>query len=114
MFVDHYLNRSRIIAASQKAMIALDVLPEIEKETKRGRPEKERKNALIAGKSTTRAAQAVGVSPRYVEDAKAIETKAPELAKSVRSGEKTISEAKTRRLSSRKRVLPPVGTLCYA
>ncbi len=49
----------------------VEIVPPSEKETKRGRPEKERNNALITGKSREQAAAMVGVNPRYVSDAKA-------------------------------------------
>lgn len=45
------------------------------------------------GKARDKAAQAVGVSPRYVQDAKKIESAAPELAAQVRAGQKTLTQA---------------------
>lgn len=45
------------------------------------------------GEAREKAAAAVGVSPRYVQDAKKIEAAAPELAAQVRAGQKTLTQA---------------------
>ena len=46
------------------------------------------------GQARDKAAIAVGVSPRYVSDAKSIEATFPVLAEQVKAGEKTITQAK--------------------
>lgn len=46
-----------------------------------------------AGKSRDKAAEAVGVSARYVQDAKKVATKAPELVEQIQAGTMTIPEA---------------------
>jgi hypothetical protein len=45
-------------------------------------------------KARDNAAKAVGTSPRYISDAKAIKNAAPDLAKKVKNGEMTIPQAK--------------------
>ena len=50
-------------------------------------------SAVDAGKAREKAAAAVGVSPRYVQDAKKIASESPALADAVRSGEKTLTQA---------------------
>lgn len=54
------------------------------------------------GKAAEKAAKSVGVSPRYVEHAKKIRAKAPELAKKVVAGKMSISQA-NRELKERER-----------
>lgn len=46
------------------------------------------------GKSRDIAASSVGANPRYVQDAKTIQDKSPEVFKQVKDGDKTIPEAK--------------------
>lgn len=46
------------------------------------------------GQARDKAAQALAVSPRYVQDAKAIAQKAPEVAAQARAGKLTMAEAK--------------------
>jgi len=87
----------RHLSASQRAMIAVDILPMLEKENPPGRPKKaERKGGTNTTFSKNRdtAATITGASARYVSDAKKIVEEEPELAEQVRSGEKTITQAK--------------------
>ena len=58
----------RHITASQRATVAVELLPEIAKDNKPGRPGKERINALI--KTSEFAAKMVNVSETYVKHAK--------------------------------------------
>jgi N6-adenosine-specific RNA methylase IME4 len=46
-----------------------------------------------AGKARDKAAAAVGVSPRYVQDAKKVEAAAPKIAAEVKAGKKTLTQA---------------------
>lgn len=94
----------RTLTASQRAMIAQAMLPLLEAE---GR---ERQSAGGGAKSAVgkiaqsappppkrsrdAAAKATGTSGRYVQDAKAVKEKSPELAEKVKSGEITLPEAK--------------------
>lgn len=114
----------RHLSASQKAAVAVDVLPLLEAEAKeRQRAALSQGNVTqgktgwetirprldessedkpspvdpapqLVGRSDEQAAKAVGVSRSYVAQAKAIKEEAPDLLEQVRSGEKTIPEAK--------------------
>ncbi len=46
-----------------------------------------------AGKAREKAASQVGISPRYVQDAKRLEQEAPALAAECKTGKKTITQA---------------------
>ncbi len=70
---------------------------------------------LIRGKARDHAAKKIGVSPRYVQDAKAIQKRAPERFEEIKAGKATISQVK-RDLSRADRIeklvpksLPPSG-----
>lgn len=102
----------RHLSASQKATVALDALPLFEKEAKdrqvanlkRGnvRPDVAQMPPREMRKARDDAAKAFGVSPRYIQDAKAIQQRAPEMLEDLRSGKATITEAK-RELKERDR-----------
>lgn len=105
----------RHLSASQKAAVAVDMLPHFEAEAKRRQVAHLRSGTEIpvsaklrerenGGKSSVQAAAAVSVSPRYVEEAKAIAEEAPEVFEQVRAGTATLQEAK-REVKRRKR--PP-------
>lgn len=92
----------RHLTASQKAVVALDLLPLLEKEAKqrqrqsnayRGNGQSAQKCANQKGKAAELAAKIVGVGSRYVEEAKGIREKAPELIERLRSGGITMAEA---------------------
>jgi hypothetical protein len=105
----------RHLTASQKAVVALDLLPLLEKEAKQrqrqanayrgnGRSAQKCAKRNGKGKAAELAAQIVGVGSRYVEMAKEIKSKAPELVEKVRSGEVNVAEAsEIARLPARKR-----------
>lgn len=92
--------RRRHLNAGQKAMIAAESLPMFEAEAKE-RMRSGGGSKAGGGKITTpeprkardEAAAAVGVSPRYVQDAKRVKREAPDLAPKVRSGEITLGAA---------------------
>ena len=102
----------RHLTSSQKAVVAMDVLPMLEAEAKEryvsgvGRPSvTEKSTQLIGGiseeprerhanEAVQQAAQMVGTNRRYVSDAKRLRDEAPELLERVRSGELTIPQAK--------------------
>ena len=102
----------RHLTSSQKATVAMDVLPMLEaeaalrrKETE-GRPSSaEKLHQLIdevideprkpVPQALEQAAQMVGTNRQYVSDAKKLRDEAPELLERVRSGELTIPQAKT-------------------
>jgi N6-adenosine-specific RNA methylase IME4 len=89
--------KRRQLSASELAFVAL----EIEKyEAGEAKKRQAAKGAVLAlmpevemGNARDKAAAAVGVSPRYVQDAKKIEAAAPALAAEVRAGKKTITQA---------------------
>ena len=100
--------RRKHLDASQRAMVAKNMLPLLEKEAKKRQGKRTDLDSelpgKIAGKSgdaRDQAAQAVGVNPRYVSDAKAIAAADPKLADQVASGEVTIPQAK-REIKKRK------------
>ena len=93
----------RHLTSSQKAVVAMDVLPMLEAEAK------ERQGARIdletsvkkltdveprSTRASEQAAQMVGTNRQYVSDAKRLSDEAPELLERVRSGELTIPQAK--------------------
>lgn len=93
----------RHLSASQRAVIALDILPMLEKEAKErqrlsaGRGRKVAKNGATFssnGKSSEIAARITKANARYVESAKAIGKAAPELLKPIREGDLSLSDAK--------------------
>jgi len=93
----------RHLSSSQRAVIALDVLPMLEAENPPGRPTK--KPGIISGfsgENRDRAADLFQTNPRYVSDAKKLAADAPELLDEVRAGEKSIPEVK-REIKERKR-----------
>ena len=93
----------RHLTASQKAVVALDLLPMLEKEAKQRqrRSNEYRGNGRLAknyadrngkGKAAEAAAKIVGASSRYVEMVKSVKQKAPELLDQIRDG-LSVSEA---------------------
>jgi N6-adenosine-specific RNA methylase IME4 len=88
----------RHLSASQKAVVALEVERAYAAETKVGRPRKLSQDCENIGSppihAAKKAAAAVGVSARYIIDAKAIERDAPDLLPRIASGELTLPEAK--------------------
>lgn len=95
----------RQLTPSQLAVVALDALPFYEtaaKQRQGTRTDITQKVAECSGEAREHAAQACGVNRTYVSEVKTIAAKAPELLPAIRSGEKTITEAK-RELSKRER-----------
>lgn len=101
----------RHLTSSQKATVAMDVLPMLEAEAKerqrvageefgRGKVVQKIEQAIEElheriPASVEQAAQMVGTNRQYVSDAKRLRDEAPELLERVRSGELTIPQAKT-------------------
>jgi len=93
----------RHLSSSQRAAIALDVLPMLEAENPPGRPsENSQRIDQLSGRNTDQAAKILVTNRQYVSDAKRIQEQAPELLEQVRSGGLTIPQAK-RELKERKR-----------
>ena len=89
----------RHLTASQKAMVAARVEPfhaELAKSRQGARTDLEHggKNATMFTKARDAVAKAIGVSGRYVSDAKALMASDSELAKQVDSGRLKLSQAK--------------------
>ena len=105
----------RHLTSSQKAVVAMDVLPMLEAEAKerqrnsikerdesgRSMPvhqlidELDNESRKPVLQALEQAAQMVGTNRQYVSDAKRLRDEAPELLERVRSGELTIPQAKT-------------------
>lgn len=94
--------RRRHLTPSQLATVAAELLPEFKKEAKERQrehgktaPGKKANTPANSGGSEARdaAAAAVGVSHTYVDQASALEEKAPELFVRVKAGEITLSKA---------------------
>lgn len=87
------------LTASQRAVIAFDLLPLLQGESKErqrqtlGRGIKGVKNATTNGKSTQFAAKLAKANSAYVEKVKLISKKAPEFITEIRSGKMSINEA---------------------
>lgn len=97
----------RHLSSSQRAVVALEVLPMLEEEAKARQVQsgidfgRGGKVGQIFDQPIDRgprasdvAAQLVGTNRQYVSDAKAIATKAPDLLEQVRNGDKTLVQAK--------------------
>jgi hypothetical protein len=93
----------RHLTSSQRAVVAYDILPLLEKEAKQrqrlsnGRGKKVAKNLATFsrnGKASEVAARIARTNSAYVETVKSIKSKSPELVERIRSGELNITEAK--------------------
>lgn len=90
----------RHLTASQRAVVAFELLPMLEAEAKErqrkspGRGKKVAKDSVtFSGKASQVAAKATKANTAYVEKVKAINRKAPELVAEIKSGRMTISDA---------------------
>ena len=91
----------RHLSASQRAVIAADLLPLLEQEAKdrqrlsQGRGKKVAKSlATLSGKASIAAARIAKTNSTYVEAVKAISKTAPELIEKVRAGDISVPDAK--------------------
>lgn len=81
----------RHLTASQKATVAVELLPGLKHKHPQGKHHPEK----IPGEDNReRAAAIVGVNPHYVSDAEKIKDESPELFDEIKSGKTTISKAK--------------------
>ena len=96
--------KRRHLTPTQKAFIALDIMPFYEEAAKERMAEGGRggTNAIPLGKSRDFAAEKVGVSSRYIQEAKAIQEESPELATEARAGLIHMKEA-SRELKKKRR-----------
>lgn len=86
--------RRRHLTASQRAAIAVDMLPLLEAEAEQRRNLGKKIDQGQAGRSREQAADLVGTNQQYVADAKRLAAAEPDLFQQVKDGEKTIGEAK--------------------
>lgn len=93
----------RHMNSSQRAVVALEVLPMLEEEARARQGtrtdlgnfgQRFDQSSERGPRASDVAAQLVGTNRQYVSDAKAIATKAPELLEQVRNGDKTLVQAK--------------------
>jgi len=99
----------RHLTESQKATVAVEILPLIEMEAKKrmsmGGKGVERIPPLNQRKSRDDAAKVVGVNPHYVSDAKKLKKEEPELFEKVKKGTITLPEAfKEKKKTDRKKL----------
>jgi hypothetical protein len=94
--------KRRHLTPSQRAALAIEMLPALEAEARTrqrtstgGKKPQLMENVPQAGKGTSRAqaAKLAGVNERYVAQAKRIQAADPELLKQVRNGDKTLVDA---------------------
>lgn len=100
----------RHLTSSQRAVVALDILPVLEAEAKArmlaGKKfDPVQKVVQGSGKSSEQAADMLGTNRQYVSDAKKIKEQAPELLEQVRSGELSLKEA-TNKVKHKERTAP--------
>jgi len=106
----------RHLTASQRAAIAVDILPALEAENPQGnRSDLTGGNIAtsITGKNRDAAAEMMGVGARYVQDAKRLSLDAPDLLEQVRIGAATIPQAKRELVKRERRDAPPLPTDKY-
>ena len=91
----------RHLTASQRAVVAIDLLPLLEKEAKQRQRKSKGRGKKVAqecattnGKASEAASRIVRSSARYVEMVKEINKQSPELVDRIRSGELNVLEAK--------------------
>jgi len=93
--------KRRHLTPSQRAAIALDILPYLEEEAKKRQLASLKNQNLVVekipqrekGRAPENAARLVGVNERYIRSAKKIKDENPNLLNNVRNGEKNIPQA---------------------
>lgn len=101
----------RHLTASQRAAIAVELLPHLEAEAKERRDATLKQNATVrekipqreSQKSSEKAAAVVGTNHRYVSDAKAIKAASPATFERIKSGELKVTQAKQQVVREQKR-----------
>jgi 16S rRNA G966 N2-methylase RsmD len=90
----------RHLSESQRAVVALEILPSLEKEAKE-RQRGGQGGVLLReqipqakGKAREQAAKLLNVNPHYISDAKRISQEAPERIEGIRTGKQTITQVK--------------------
>ena len=112
--------KRRHLSSSQKAALAVELLPHLEAESKKRQghgqtaPGKTltailpQALSILEGESRVQAALMTQSSPRYVSDAKTIKQVSPKLFEEVRSGNLTIPKAKRKIELDRRKNTPPI------
>lgn len=119
--------KRRHLTPSQKAAIAVDLLPHLEKEARERqeatwpKPGQKVGDNVVEkippptdeGKSRDQAAKLMGVNPHYVSEAKAISQASPETFGQLKAGEKTITQARREIVKATAPMPPPFPTGKY-
>jgi len=93
----------RHLTQSQRATVGTDIEAELAKENPPGRPKRgEEKGGTNATKNRDTAGQLVGVSPRYIQEAKKLKEDDPDAFERVRAGEQTLTDVKRQKKEERK------------
>ena len=116
----------RHLTSSQRATVAIEMLPMLKKEAQERMSQGGKTNnadkqgrQIVAypasddGKSTERAAQILQTNRQYVSDAKRLKQDAPDLFEQVKAGEKTIPQAKREVVKRERAETPPVPSDKY-
>lgn len=102
----------RHLSSSQRAVVALEILPHLEakaKETQGKRNDLTSVNKFTEVKrSTQQAAKITGTNQQYISDAKRIKQEAPELVEEIAIGNLTIPQAKRRMVKDARKEAPPL------
>lgn len=104
----------RHLTSSQRATLAVDVLPMFEKEAHENKKGGRGGILLVEivpqanAKSRDKVAQIFNTNARYVQDAKKLKENAPALFQAVASGELTITKAKRQMVADSKKDAPPL------
>ena len=83
----------RSLSPSQRAAVALALIPLIEVESKKRQARSTAVAPEAKGKSSEIAAKATGASPRMVEAVKSVAKKKPELVEKIKTGEIPVAQA---------------------
>jgi predicted flavoprotein YhiN len=90
--------KRRHLTSSQKAAIAIDILPLLEEEARKRQGTRTDITQKFAeseyGEARKQVAQILNTNRQYISDTKALKQNAPELLEEVKNGEISISEAK--------------------
>ena len=116
----------RHLTSSQRAVIALEMLPILETEAReRQRTKKPQTNTLLSqqiaeaksnpedGRTTQQAAKMARTNRQYMNDAKKLQVEAPDLLGEIKEGKKTIPQAKRELVRRKRRETPPLPTDKY-
>jgi len=106
----------RHLTSSQRAVIALETLPFLEKEAKERQGTRTDITEIFpesSGEARHYAAQIAQTNPRYVSDAKKLQRDAPDLLAEVKSGNKTLPQAKREYVKRQRKESPPLPSSKY-